>query len=193
MIRKIRDRIRYYKAKKDDKDRTKIIEKFFELWDSLHKNKKYHADNFMNACIYILLVNRDIFYLYSLYYFEKSDSKKNFHGRILSMTIYEYLLEINHILGNDMIKEITKNKWDPALIDDLKGISKLYSTVKKTFDKELKETRNNAAAHKTKDTRKLYQLTKKEFDYLERVCHVLRIIELKFDRFSMKFDLAEPN
>lgn len=140
-----------------------------------------------NTSVYILLVNRDIFYLYNLYYFEKSPTKQNFYGRLLSMTIYEYLSDVNQLIGKSMIKEIEKNKWDQELIVDLKSILQSYSGLKKSFENELRETRNNAAAHKVKDSRKLYKYTTMDFSYLKHICPLIRFIEIKFDRVSIKF------
>ena len=188
MIKKVIDRINLYRAEVSDKGRDEVLNLLFKLWNLMNDKGKISADNYMNASVYILLVNRDIFYLYNLYYFEKSPSKKNFFGRMLSMTIFEYLLDVNHLIGKSMIQEVEKNKWNPELIVDLKSISKSYSNLKNKFENELRETRNNAAAHKVKDSKKLYEYTKMDYSYLKIICPIIRLIEIEFERVSMKFE-----
>ncbi len=188
MIKKVIDRINLYRAEKSDKGRDEVLELLFKLWNLMSEKGKVSADNYMNVSIYILLVNRDIFYFYNLFYFEKSPSKKNFFGRMLSMTIYEYLSDVNGLIGKNMIQEIEKNKWNPELMADLKSISKSYSKLKKKFRNELQKTRNNAAAHKVKDSKLLYEYTQKDFSYLNNICPVIRSIEIEFERVSIKFE-----
>ena len=188
MFRYLRNRINLYKAERSDEGRDEVLDKLFELWNLIKKKKGNKADTYFNASIYILLVNRDIYYLYNLFYFEKKLSKKNFYGRMLSMTIIEYLRDINLIIGRDMIAEIKKNEWDERLIDDLKKICKSYSTLRNKYNEQLTEVRNKSAAHRTKDSQRLYHFTKLKFNYLYLICPVLRLIELDFERISMKFD-----
>lgn len=188
MIKRILDRIHHYRAVKSNKRRDEVINLLFILWEKLRKNGKNNADNYLNACVYILLVNRDIFYLYSLFYFEKNSLKKNFYGRLLSMTIYEYLSDVNHLIGKSMIQEIERNNWDSDLIIDLRKICKSYSMVKKKFERELKEIRNNASAHKSKESERLYHYTKLDFKFLYAICPILMLIEIEFDNISMKFN-----
>ncbi len=188
MITNLINRIKRYRAEKSDRGRDIILDALFKLWDKMKEKGKSSADNYLNTCIYILLVNRDIFYLYNLFFFTKNPSKRNFYGRLLSMTIIEYLKDINELIGKHMIQEIIKNKWDVKLIDELKIISKSYSKLKNDFEKDFIEVRNNASAHKTKDARKLFDLTKNEFNYLKLICPILRLIEIEFEEISMKFE-----
>ena len=104
------------------------------------------------------------------------------------MTIIEYLEDINELIGKEMIQEIQQNNWDPKLIDELKVICKSYSELRKKYASDFKEIRNNAAAHKTKDAKRLYELTKTEFNYLNVICPIMRMIEIAFEEVSMKFE-----
>ena len=188
MIRKIRDFINHRNAINSDKGRDEINKLLFQLWDILNEKGKTHADKYLNTCIYILHINRDIFFLYSDFYFEKNIAKKNLYGRHLSLTLIEYLSDINELIGRDMIQEIKINNWNSDLELQLKNICKMYSNLKNKFESNLREIRNKSVAHKTKNAKVLNDFYEKDFEFLNTLCPLMRLIEIEFENISMKFE-----
>ena len=154
MIRYILDRVHLYKFKKADKQRSIEILLIQKLWDNLSKmgNSKY--DKLLNVCLYSSLTNRDIYYLAENYYFQKNLTRKNFFGRLLCMSIIEFLDDMNNLLGKNFLTELENNDME-VFINPIKQLNKAYSDLKKNYNKDLREIRNNAAAHKNKDAKYL--------------------------------------
>jgi hypothetical protein len=157
MIKYIKDRFLLFKFKKQDKDTDEEIALLMELWELLKKKEITKYDKLLNSCLYFSLINRDIYYLCEYFYFEKNKNRKNLFGRILSMTIIEFLEDINFLLGKELADELKKYKLD-ELLKDIRMLNKYYSQLKRTFNNEFRLLRNEASAHHSRDANILYKL-----------------------------------
>lgn len=145
------------KFKKQDKFRTQEAILILKLWDQLNEQGITKFDKLLNCSLYMCLVNRDIYYMAEYYYFERNENRKNLFGRILSLTIFEVLDNINHLLGKELMEELKQNQME-SYLQSIKLLSKLYSDWKSRFEQDLKLIRNNSAAHKNRDSRLLFKL-----------------------------------
>ena len=169
---------------KSDIYREADLNQMIELWQLYQKNGKSKYDQFMNACIYSSIVGRDIQFLTKNYILAKNKNEKNLFGRLLSMTIIEFLEDINKLLGNKLRKELMKNEMS-EYVDELNTINKEFSKVKKENNKPLRRIRNNAAAHKTLDSKALLDFTSKlEINDLTEISNSVSRSNKKFVELS---------
>jgi len=169
---------------KSDLYREADLNQMINLWQLYQKNGKSKYDQFMNACIYSSIVGRDIQFLTKNYILTKNKNEKNLYGRLLSMTIIEFLEDINKLLGNKLRKELIKNEMSEYLIE-LNSINKDFSKIKKENNKPLRRIRNNAAAHKTLDSKALLDFTNKlEIENLNGISNSVSRTNKKFVELS---------
>jgi len=135
------------------------IEALKDLWQLYQKNGNRSWGNFLNACLFSSIMGRDLELLSKRYILTKDKNEKNLFGRLLSMTIIEYLDDINNLLGNKLRKELIQNKLSD-FSEQIKQINKRFSLIKKKNNTELRRIRNNASAHKTKDSLVLLDFTR---------------------------------
>lgn len=193
MIKFLRDRFMLAKFKKQDLQRTKELELFNELAGLLTEKGITKFDKLLNVCMYSSLVSRDIYYLCEYYYFEKNHSRKNFYGRLLCMTIIEFLENISHLLGKELKEELEKNHMD-EFVEDIKQINKLYANIRKDYSAELKEIRNNAAAHKNIDAKYLYKFhIDFPIDNLSEIGYKMGVLESYFIDITTKISELLPD
>lgn len=149
---------RYYliKFRRNDKALSHEIILINQLMENLQKASIHKYDNLLNACLYWALVNRDIYYFAEYYYFERNKSRKNFYGRYMCMSIVELFDDANVLLGKNLIGEFEQTDLK-VFIPHLKLLNKGYAELRKKYQKEFKLIRNNAAAHKNKDSKLLLQ------------------------------------
>lgn len=166
--------------------RLKDIETNQKIWKQLQNRNINKFNNFYNLCLYSSIVNNDIAMLYDDYIMSKSSMKKNLYARLLSMTIFEFLDDIHHLMGKDFILELNSNKLS-EFHDERKKISKRFSALKNKHQKELKKIRNNAAAHKTKKAKDLVELTKeKPFEDLNSIAKEITFINQDLIKLTTK-------
>lgn len=140
----------------------------------------------MNACIFSSINNRDIQFLSKNYGVSKNENEKNLFGRLLSMTIIEFLGDINNLLGDNLRNELIKNGYQ-EFIDELKLINKEFSSIKSKHNKELRKIRNNASAHKTKNAMDLIDFTQNfEMKNIISIAVDVMTINNKFTRLSTR-------
>lgn len=159
MTKDQQDKIALKEFKKADKQRSTEIALLEKLWSNLSNKGITKFDKLINLCIYSSLNNRDIYYLAEYYYFEKSKTRKNFYGRLLCMAIIEFLDDINFLLGKELTQELQSNDM-LVFVDNVKSLNKSYAALKKQYNTELREIRNNAAAHKNKEAKYLMEFHK---------------------------------
>src|SRR5690606_15655942 len=96
-------------------------------------------------------------------------NEKNLFGRLLSMSLIEFLDDINYLLGKDLRNELINNNLK-EYITQLSEINKAFSSIKKNYNSELRKIRNNASAHKTKKAKDLIDFTSKiEFENIHTI------------------------
>lgn len=182
IIQKIRIRSSKIRLKRTLKESEEIresdIESIYNTWEELNKARIYNYDEFYNVSLYSSIVNRDISILWNNLILSERKSEKNLYGRLLSMTIIEYLDDINGLLGKNLRKELEQNNMG-EYINLLNGINKSFSKIKTQFNSELREIRNNSAAHKTKDSKVLLNFTQKDqFQSLDKITTIVSKINL---------------
>lgn len=149
--------------------RNSDIKNILKVWSNLQKNKINKYDEFYNVCLYSSIVTRDISMLWNDYSLTDNETKKNLYGRLLSMTIIEFLDDINGLLGRNLRIELESNNMS-EFISELNDVNKKFSTVKKQNNKELRLIRNNSAAHKSKKAKDLINFTKNiHFENLHKI------------------------
>tara|TARA_Y100001963_G_C6689408_1_gene403879 strand:+ start:119 stop:742 length:624 start_codon:yes stop_codon:yes gene_type:complete len=146
-----------HSIKKADKIRIKDIESIKNTWSKLNKLQIYNYDELYNTCLYSSIVYNDISVLYDFYINTNNHYHANLYGRLLSMTIYEYLQDINKLLGKNLRQELEKNNLI-EFVNELKIINKEYASIKNENQKFLKNIRVNSAAHKSKDSKYLVEI-----------------------------------
>jgi len=139
--------------------RDEDLEIMVQLWKAFQTRKVKSYDNFFNVCIYASLVGRDIAYLSDSFVKTQEISERNVVSRLLSMTLIEFLDDINGLLGKDLRTELQMLEFEQHL-DQLRSINKAFSSLKKENQAELRKIRNNAAAHKTKNALSLLEFNK---------------------------------
>ena len=171
---------------KSDIYREADIDQMIQLWQLYQKSGKSKYDQFMNACIFSSIVGRDIQFLTKSYILTKNKNEKNLYGRLLSMTIIEFLEDINKLLGNKLRKELIRNDLS-EYVSELNNINKEFSRIKKDNNKPLRRIRNNAAAHKTLDSKALLDFTSKlEIEDLNGISNSVSRTNKKFVELSIK-------
>jgi|TARA_R100000501_G_C2606952_1_gene102469 hypothetical protein len=151
--------------KKADISTDQDIDSLSDIWKKLQAAKIYNYDEFYNVCLFSAIVGRDIRILWNNYHLTNNENEKNLFGRILSMTIIEFLDEINGMLGKSLRQELQKNGME-KYENELNRINKKFAQIKKQHNTELRKIRNNAAAHKTKKAKDLIDFKKKHFENL---------------------------
>lgn len=108
-----------------------------------------------NLTLYSSLINNDLQIILGKIRISHDKYERSFYARMLSMTIIEYLYDINHLFAYELVNELKENNME-NFIDEIKSINRDYSNFKKNNENILKEIRNNASAHKIKDSIVLY-------------------------------------
>ncbi len=80
-----------------------------------------------------------------------TEMEKKFYSRISSTIVYEYLSDVNYLLGNKLTKELVKNNFS-KLAENSKQLNKEFSLFKKENLSTFKFIRNELGAHKSKKT-----------------------------------------
>ena len=83
---------------------------------------------------------------------------------MICQTTIELLEDANALLGKNLQKELGENDL-VQFVDDIKGLNKIYSKLKKEYNNQLREIRNNASAHKNKEIRILLEM----YDKVEQI------------------------
>ena len=184
-------------SKRLKKDLKNTIEKSIEIqdsdikttlktWNQLQINKIHKYDEFYNVCLYASIVTRDISILWNDYSLTNNDTKKNLYGRLLSMTIIEFLDDINGLLGKNLRIELKSNNMS-EFIKELNEINKEFSKVKKQNNKELRLIRNNSAAHKSKNSKDLINFTDLvHFENLHKISVEISGTSIKLNKLTTK-------
>ncbi|MFC0603332.1 hypothetical protein [Winogradskyella pulchriflava] len=184
MIYRLKKRFEKIKTKKlknkfkrsleeSEKLRELDINSIHNTWVALQKAKINDYDEFYNVSLYSSIVNRDIAILWNNYILTESKSEKNLYGRLLSMTIIEYLDDINGLLGKKLRLELEENSMN-EYIHVFNKVNKSFAKIKTQFNSELRKIRNNSAAHKTKKSKDLLDFTRDE--HLESLNEIARIV-----------------
>lgn len=130
-----------------------------KVWSKLQSIGVSDYDEFYNVVIYSSVVYNDMSILIDSYLNSNSKTQKNLFGRLLCMTIIEFLDDINALIGKSLRKELEINNMI-EFIDELKVINKEFASIKKENNSQLRMIRNNSAAHKTKKAKDLIDFTK---------------------------------
>ncbi|ULC58375.1 hypothetical protein MBM09_10620 [Flaviramulus sp. BrNp1-15] len=170
----------------NDLARESDIETVHNLWIRFQKRKDHKYDEFFNVCLYSSIVGRDISILWNNYSLTETYSQKNLYGRLLSMTLIEFLDDINGLLGKKLRLELKKNSMN-RFVEDLNKINKEFAAVKKQHNLELRKIRNNCSAHKTKKAIDLIDFTKKtHFENLHEISADTSKINIKLTQLTTK-------
>ena len=145
-----------------EKIRTSDIETIQTTWKKLQIAKISKYDKFYNFSLYYAFVTQDISILWGNYNLTDSKAERNLYGRLLSMTIIEFLDDINGLLGKDLRQELESNGMSEYAIT-LNQINKTYARLKTKKNSELRQIRNNVAAHKTKIAKDLINLSNEDY------------------------------
>ncbi|MCG7501270.1 hypothetical protein MHM83_05250 [Tenacibaculum sp. Mcav3-52] len=113
------------------------------------KSNKYIA--LAELSIHSKIVQSDLSILILNYKKATSEMEKKFYSRISSTIVFEYLSDVNFLLGNKLTKELTKNSFH-KLAEDAKALNKEISQFKKENISTFKFIRNELGAHKSKKT-----------------------------------------
>lgn len=166
--------------------KEKDIQVLVSLWKTFQKSKNHKYDKLYNVSIYASIVGSDISYLSHRFLVSSNVGEKSVLGRLLSMTIIEFLDDILELMGKDLRNELLKNGYDNHIIE-LKEVSKKFANLRKANEKELRVIRNNAAAHKNKNALDLLDFTKKtELNEIYTLANKIKIINTEFTRFTTK-------
>jgi len=169
-----------------DINRSENLISIQKLWKSYQNRGVSKYDELMNVCIFALINGRDIQFLSKNYLTTKNGNERNLFGRLLCMTIIEFLEDINSLLGKKLRVELINNNYQ-EFIDELKLISKDFASIKKSHNKILRKIRNNAAAHKTKNSKDLIDFTHNlEIDDLLAISIEIMKINNRFTILSTK-------
>ncbi|WP_054851802.1 hypothetical protein [Olleya sp. ITB9] len=155
-----------------------------KIWNDLQKSGINNYDEFYNVCLYSSIVYNDISILFDNYQTSESPTQKNLFGRLLCMTIIEFLDDINELIGKNLRQELESNNMS-EFIDELKIIGKEFSSLKKENNTELRKIRNNSAAHKTKMAKDLINFTKENpFKNLNEINTKISLINDKLTKLN---------
>jgi len=158
-------------------NQIKQTQTYWKLHQKTKQSKKFNE--YFNTALYCSITLRDISILYMDYITTKNKSKQNLYSRLLSMTIIEFLEDINFLLGKNLKQEFESNELK-EFIPELNNINKKFALLKKENNKELRIIRNNASAHKTKDSLKLINLTDKtHVKEIEKITSNIFIIQIE--------------
>ncbi|MEM9687035.1 MAG: hypothetical protein AAF934_08960, partial [Bacteroidota bacterium] len=80
-----------------------------KIWNDLQKSGINDYDEFYNVCLYSSIVYNDITILFDNYQTVESKTQKNLFGRLLCMTIIEFLDDINELIGKNLRQELKSN------------------------------------------------------------------------------------
>lgn len=167
-------------------EREKELKELVELWKLFQLNGKNKYDQFVNVCIFTSISCRDILLLTNRYLYTDIEVEKNLYGRLLCMTIIEFLHDINGLLGNRLRKELISNGYN-QFVDELNRINKSFDRIKKSHHKALGEIRNNAAAHKTKNAKDLIYFTEKlNIEDIAAISRKIQLLNIDFNQLSTK-------
>ena len=171
---------------KAENTRSKDIDATRKTWNSLRKIGISDYNEFYNVCLYSSIVYNDISILFDNYTTSKSRTQKNLFGRLLCMTIIEFLDDINPLIGRDLKKELESNNLS-EFTEELKIIGKEFALLKKGNNTELRIIRNNSAAHKTKKAEDLINFTKEiPFKNLDEFANQVSITNSKLTQLTTR-------
>jgi hypothetical protein len=128
-------------------DMSKILTDFKK-----HKYSKH--DSFFNLCIFSDIINIDLTILLEKLRLANREQEKKLYARVIAVTIVDFLENINILIGRDCLLELKNNNMTEFL-DEFKSIHKKFSIFRKDNERILRDIRNNAIAHKSKDALKL--------------------------------------
>ncbi|WP_370409016.1 hypothetical protein [Tenacibaculum dicentrarchi] len=97
------------------------------------------------------IVQSDLSILIMNYRKATTEMEKKFCSRISASIVYEYLSDVNFLLGNKLTKELIKNGFI-ELSEKAKKLNKEFSTFKDKNLPNFKFIRNELGAHKSKKT-----------------------------------------
>ncbi|WP_086478431.1 hypothetical protein [Arenibacter amylolyticus] len=143
---------RYYKNAENK--RLLDIKTNKEVWQKLQKLGINNYDELYNLCLFSSIVYNDISILYDNYVTSKSETQKNLFGRLLCLTIIEFLDDISPMIGKNLRNELISNEMS-EFVTDLKDVGKEFSRIKNKNNSVLRKIRNESAAHKTKQSQDL--------------------------------------
>ncbi len=173
--------------------RESDIHSIHDTWKKLQNSNRNEYDDFYNVCLYSSIVGRDIAFLWDKFTITERAFEKNLYGRLLCMTIIEFLDDINKLLGKRLRQELERNGIT-EFMPDLNEINKKFSDIKKQYSKELKLIRNNCAAHKTKSAIDLLDFTSKEnFKNLHHISTEVSRTDNLLTKFTTKVILKITN
>lgn len=166
--------------------RNSDIRTTLRIWNDLQKSGRNNYDEFYNACLYSSIVTRDISFLWNDYSQTTNETQKNLYGRLLSMTIIEFLDDINGLLGKNLREELESNNMSEFILE-LKNINKEFATVKKQNNAELRRIRNNSAAHKSKIAKDLINYTEQvHFENIHKISVEISKTNIKLNELTTK-------
>jgi hypothetical protein len=180
MIKYIKERILLRKLRKKDNRISEEIELTKHLLELYNEREEKPYLNLLNTYLYFSIVNRELYYLAELHYFEKNTHRKNFFARLICMTVVELLDDANSMLGKKLLSEMESENLT-EFIPDINLLNKKYSELKKEYSSNLRDIRNNAAAHKNKNPLIILEMHKKvtEFD-VKNICLKVSMIHSFF-------------
>lgn len=139
-------------------DSLKLAEEGVRTMEDVFKKYRHFNnksfDSFFHVCIFSSIVQSDLILLLEKFRLAKRKYEQLLIGRVIALTIIEYIDDINVLIGRDLLKELTTNKHE-EFIPPFKEISKKYAVLKRDNEALLRSIRNNAIAHKSKDSVKL--------------------------------------
>jgi len=166
--------------------RLSDIDSTRKVWDNLQKKEIDKYDEFYNVCLYSSIVYNDISILYDNYHTSNSKTQTNLFGRLLCMTIIEFLDDINPLIGKSLRLELETNNMR-EFVEELKEIGKEFAAIKRENNSELRMIRNNSAAHKTKKAKDLIDFTKETpFENLNEIVFEISVTNNKLTKLSTR-------
>lgn len=136
-------------------------------WENLRDHNIVGYDEFYNVSLFSAIVARDIRILTTKYLLTNKDHERNLYGRLLGMTLIEFLDDINMLLGKRLREELNSNEMSD-FIHEVGDLNKEFSSIKNAHNFELRKIRNSATAHKTKVATDLMELTNNR-NYLQTI------------------------
>ena len=109
--------------------------------------------NLINVCQFVMICTFDTSTLIHELACSKTRWKQILHARLLALTIVEFMQDIAELTGKSFRENISQTLNSPDAINRLNIILKDLNNLRDTHDKELRDIRNVAIAHRDKNAK----------------------------------------
>ena len=107
----------------------------------------------INVNQFVAICNFDISILAEDLLLTEPGWRRKLYARLVAITIVEFMEDIAELLGKDFRDKLDTIAGDSVEIEELSGIGKKLSRLRKEHEKELRSIRNIAIGHRDKNAR----------------------------------------